>query len=104
MKRKKIVLSGVAVLLAASYFLASKIVYKTYDIDSKTRVEIEKAVSLYLMDNEDLPYDAARDIKIEFDKSSNFYVATISFENANKKAHVFISKDIEVVSSNFKDE
>jgi hypothetical protein len=103
MKKKNLLIIIVILVSITTYFVVSRIIPNIYNINNKSRVQIENTVSLYLMNNEKFSYDIPKEIEVKFDKSSNFYIATVSFENTTKKANIFISADNDVMRATIKE-
>jgi hypothetical protein len=103
MKKKILLLAVVILVLAKTYYMVSRRTHNINVVNNKSRVQTENIVNLYLINNEILSYDIPKDIEVKFDKSSNFYIATVSFENTTQKANIFISKDNNIVDVTLKD-
>ena len=85
---------SVSILLMFISFLAIALsISKSHSIDIKIKNQIAEKINLYLISDEKFKSEVPEGIDIKFDKKSDIYIVTVTFENTPKKMHVFVSKD-----------
>lgn len=86
MIKKRIVFSfvivGIIIFICMSLFNAKEKVEK-----------VQNVISKYIYNNSKFQFEIPKNIEIKYDKKTNVYISTITFENNPNKAHIIVSSD-----------